>query len=100
MNTRFIEECFIGRKGIAEVEQRLGSLVNQVLQHRLAAFCPHPPPHNTAGAPLDHRHDIDFVFLLPIKVNNSSCSTTPTSSGRGGVSGKPLLWALTQLMMV
>jgi len=96
----FIAQCRIGRTGVTVVQHRLG----RTIQHRLPgvpiAGEGHCPPHDATGGSLDEGEDVGFVFLSPMKVYNSSCSTTFTSAGRGGVAGKVATCALTQLITV
>src|SRR5215213_6105255 len=100
VNARFVDQGLVGRKCVTKVEQRLRRRIDQVLHDRFPALLPHPPTDDTTRAALHHRHDVDFVLLFPIKVNNSYCSTTPTSSGTGRAPGSATLCAVLHLMTV
>ena len=65
----------------------LGRIVNQLLNGWLSALPNHFIAQVTTRLPVYDRDDVDPVFLLPIKVNNSSISAVLTSLGTG-TSGK------------
>ena len=60
----------------------------------LSALPDHFPAQIAACLSIYDRDDVDPVFLLPIKVNNSSISAVLTSSGYGA-SGKLAALAFT-----
>ena len=87
-----IPEAVISIKRIAIIAFRLGSLIHHLLDSLLSAFPDYFPAQITACLPIYAREDVDPVFLLPIKVNNSSISASFTSSGKGAA-GKLAAWA-------
>lgn len=82
-----IPQAVISIKGVTEVLLGLGRIVYHLLNGWLSAFPNHFPTQITARLPVYERQDVDPVFLLPIKVNNSSISAVSTSLGTGA-SGK------------
>jgi hypothetical protein len=89
-----IPQTLIGIKGITEILFGLLRIVHQLLNGWLSALPDHFPTQITARLPIYDRDDVDPVFLLPIKVNNSSISAVLTSLGTGA-SGKLAALALT-----
>jgi len=89
-----IPQAIIGIKCIAEILFGLGRTVNHLLNILLSALPDNFVAQIAACLPVYDRDDVDPVFLLPIKVNNSSISAVLTSSGTG-VSGKLAILALT-----
>jgi len=82
-----IPEAIVGIKGIAVIAFCLGGFIYHLLDGWLSAFPDYFPAQITARVPVYAREDVDPVFLLPIKVNNSSISASFTASGKGA-SGK------------
>ena len=78
-----IPKAIVGIKSITVILFSLRSLIDNVLDNLLGAFPDHFPAQITACVPVYDREDVDFVFLSPIKVNNSSISASFTSSGTG-----------------
>lgn len=87
-----IPQAVIGLPGIAVIVFGFGRKIDQRLDGWLSAFPDHFPAQKTVRVPVDERQDVDAVFLLPIKVNNSSISAALTSLGKGA-SGKLAAWA-------
>ena len=87
ISTQVIPQAVISIQGVTEVLLGLGCFVHQLLNGWLSALPDHFPTQITAGLPIYEREDVDPVFLLPIKLNNSSISAVLTSSGTGA-SGK------------
>ena len=84
MNARGVEERLIAVVAVTIVEHRLRGRVQNRLPDRAGIAETDRPADNATGPALDQRQDVGFVFLSPIKVYNSSCSTTVMSSGQGG----------------
>ena len=73
--------------------------VDHRLHHRGCAFPNHIPGHDAPCHPVYSRYDEGWLLFSPTNVDNSSNSTTSgRSAAKGGASGKPAMWALTQLM--
>ncbi len=87
ISAKVIPQAVISIKSIAVILLGLGRIVHQLLNGWLSAFPDHFPAQITACLPIYDREDVDPVFLLPIKVNNSSISAVLTSLGTGA-SGK------------
>ena len=87
ISTQVIPQVVIGIECVGVILLGLGSLVYQFLQGELRALPDDFPAQITAGLSVYDRQDVDSVFLLPIKVNNSSISAALTSLG-SGTSGK------------
>ena len=83
ISAEVIPEAVIRIKGIAVITFGLGSFIHHLLDSLLSTFPDHFPAQITARVPVYARQDVDPVFLLPIKVNNSSISASFTSSGKG-----------------
>ena len=96
---KVIPKAVISIKSVAVIAFGLRSSIHHLLDSLLCAFLDYFPPHITARLPVYTRDDVDPVFLLPIKVNNSSISASFTSSGIGA-SGKLTARALTHHEMV
>ena len=94
ISTAVIPQTVIGIQGIAVILLGLGSFIHYLLDSLLCAFPDHFPAQITARLPVYDREDVDPVFLLPIKVNNSSISASFTAAGKGA-SGKLAACALT-----
>lgn len=94
ISAKVIPQTRIGIQGIAVILFGLGRIVYHFLNTLLSAFPDHFPAQITARLPVYDREDVDPVFLLPIKVNNSSISAVLTSLGTGA-SGKLAALALT-----
>jgi hypothetical protein len=94
ISAKVIPQTRIGIQGIAVILFGLGRIVYHFLNTLLSAFPDHFPAQITARLPIYDREDVDPVFLLPIKVNNSSISAVLTSLGTGA-SGKLAALALT-----
>ncbi len=92
--TIVIPQAIISIKGVRVILLGFGRIIHQALDLFLRAFPHHFPAQITAGLPIYEREDVDPVFLLPMKVNNSSISATWTSVGTGA-SGKLAALALT-----
>ena len=89
-----IPQAIVGIKGITVIAFGLGCFIDHILDGLLGAFPYHFPAQITAGLAIYAGEDVDPVFLLPIKVNNSSISAVLTSLGTG-TSGKLAALALT-----
>ena len=89
-----IPKAVISIKRITVIAFGLGCFIDHILDGLLSAFPDHFPAQITARLPVYNREDVDPVFLLPIKVNNSSISASFTSSGMGAW-GKLAACALT-----
>jgi hypothetical protein len=94
ISAKVIPQAAIGIKCITVILLGLGRIVYHLLNDRLSALPDYFPVQNTARLPVYDREDVDPVFLLPIKVNNSSISAVLTSLGTGA-SGKLAALALT-----
>ena len=81
ISAQVIPQAVIGIKCIAVILLGLGRIVYHLLNSWLSALPDHFPAQITARLPVYDRDDVDPVFLLPIKVNNSSISAVLTSSG-------------------
>lgn len=95
ISAEVIPEAVIHIKGIAVIVFGFGGFIHHLLDGLLSAFPDYFPAQITARVPVYAREDVDPVFLLPIKVNNSSISASFTSSGKGA-SGKLAACAWTQ----
>ena len=89
-----IPQVVIGIECITVILLGLRHIVYQLLNGWLGALPDHFPTQVTACLSIYDRDDVDPVFLLPIKVNNSSISAVLTSLGTG-TSGKLAALALT-----
>ena len=78
-----IPQAIVGIKGITVIAFGLGCRIHHILDGLLGAFPNYFPAQITARPPVYAREDVDPVFLLPIKVNNSSISAVLTSLGTG-----------------
>jgi hypothetical protein len=87
ISAQVIPQAVISIKSIAEILLGLGRIVYHRLNSWLSALPDDFPAQITARLPVYDREDVDPVFLLPIKVNNSSISAVFTSLGTG-TSGK------------
>jgi hypothetical protein len=94
ISTPVIPQAVISIKGVTEILLGLRRMVYHLLNSWLSALPDHFPAQITARLPVYNCDDVDPVFLLPIKVNNSSISAVFTSLGTG-VSGKLAAAALT-----
>lgn len=80
---RSIVESVIARKGIRVILFGLGCPFQTGLQG-FGGSCLHDlPTQDAAGVSIYDGEDVDFVFFLPTKVNNSSNSAFFTFSGSG-----------------
>lgn len=83
ISAKVIPQAVIGIQCVTEVTLGLGRIVYHLLNGRLSALPHHFPTQITARLSIYEREDVDPVFLLPIKVNNSSISAVLTSLGTG-----------------
>ena len=83
ISAQVIPQAVIGIKCITEILLGLGRIVYHLLNGWLSALPDHFPAQITTCLPIYDRQDVDPVFLLPIKVNNSSISAVLTSLGTG-----------------
>jgi hypothetical protein len=83
ISAKVIPQAVVSIKGITEVLLGLRRIVYQLLKSWLSALPDHFPAQITTRLPVYDREDVDPVFLLPIKVNNSSISAVLTSLGTG-----------------
>jgi pterin-4a-carbinolamine dehydratase len=79
-----VPQTIIGLEGITVVTLRLWCFVYHLLDDLLRSLPDHFEAQIAAGEPIYDRDDEDFVFLSPMKVNNSSISASLTSAGTGG----------------
>src|SRR5579871_6727718 len=93
-----INEGGVGDKSIREILTGKRSTVQHGLQIFGGTFPDHIPANDAACLPVNIGYDVDFVFLSPIKVNNSSNSLTSSSiaSDCGGWLGRLSAWRLSQ----
>lgn len=89
-----IPQAVIGIKCVTVIALSLGCIVYHLLNILLSTLPDDFQTQKTACLSVYDCDDIDPVFLLPIKVNNSSISAASTSLGTG-VSGKLAALALT-----
>ena len=94
ISTPVIPQTLIGIKGVTKILLGFGGIVYHLLNSRLSALPDDFPAQITARLPVYNRDYVDPVFLLPIKVNNSSISAVFTPLGTG-TSGKLAAAALT-----
>jgi len=94
ISAEVIPQAVVSIKGITEVLLGLWRIINQPLNGWLSALPDHFIAQVTTRLPVYDREDVDPVFLLPIKVNNSSISAALTSLGTGA-SGKLAALACT-----
>jgi hypothetical protein len=94
ISTPVIPQTLIGIKGVTVILFGLRRIVNHLLNSWLSALPDDFPAQITARLAVYDRDDVDPVFLLPIKVNNSSISAVLTSLGTG-TSDKLAALALT-----
>ncbi len=78
-----IVEIVIRRKGIGVILFGLRRSFQAGLQGFGGSFEHHIPAQDTTGISVNNGQDVDFVFFLPTKVNNSSNSAFFTFSGKG-----------------
>jgi hypothetical protein len=78
-----IPKTVIGIKSITVIAFRFGCFVHYILNSLLSAFPDHFPAQIAARLPIYECDEVNPVFLLPIKVNNSSASASLTFSGYG-----------------
>lgn len=94
ISAQVIPQAVISIKGVTVILLGLGRIVYQLLKGWQSALPNHFTTQITACLPIYEREDVDPVFLLPIKVNNSSISAVLTSLGTGA-SGKLAALACT-----
>ena len=92
--TKVIPQAIIGIECVTVILLCLGGFIHHFLDGWLSTLPNDLPAQITACSPVYTSEDVDPVFLLPIKVNNSSISASFTSSGKGA-SGKLAACALT-----
>lgn len=83
ISAQVIPQTVIGIESIRVILLGFGSRIDQLLDGRLSALPDHFATQVTARLPVYDGQDVDPVFLLPIKVNNSSISASLTSLGTG-----------------
>lgn len=83
MASEVVPEPLIRFKAIRVIPFGFGRLIHNLLQGVLGPDPDHGPAQNTAGGAVDQGQNVDFVFLSPMKVNNSSISASCTSFGSG-----------------
>jgi len=94
---REVDQGVIGREVIGEVAFRLRAAVKDGLHSLIGTLGDHLPADDTAALTVYVRDEVDFVFLRPTKVNNSSSSLTAKgAAGAGGVAGKRLASSCAQ----
>ena len=76
-----IPKATISLKTITEIIFGFGRIINHELDGFLSALPDNDPAQNTPCFAIYDGNDVDFVFLSPIKVNNSSISAFSTVSG-------------------
>jgi len=79
ISARVIPQAVIGIEGITKVLLSLGRIVYHLLNGWLSALPYYFPTQIATRLPIYDGQDVDPVFLLPMKVNNSSISTVLTS---------------------
>jgi len=89
-----VPQAVIGIECIRVILLCFGSRIDKLLDGWLSALPDHFATQVTTRLPVYDRQDVDPVFLLPIKVNNSSISAALTSLGTGA-SGKLAALACT-----
>jgi hypothetical protein len=94
ISAQVIPQVIISIKGVAVIQLGFGRFVYHLLNGWLCALPDHLPAQIATRLPVYDREDVDPVFLLPIKVNNSSISAVLTASGTGA-SGKLAALACT-----
>jgi hypothetical protein len=92
--TAVIPQAVIGIPYVTVILLGLRRIVYYLLNGWLSALPDYFPAQITARLPVYEREDVDPVFLLPIRVNNSSISAVLTSLGTG-TSDKLAALALT-----
>ena len=96
-----IDQSVISGQGIRIVLMGAWGGIDDRLQRRMIAFGGHAPAHITVRRALYLSYHVVTVFFVPIKVYNSSSSSTRCGSGgAGGVEGKVRACALTQFATV
>ena len=93
VSAEVIPQAVIGIECVTVILLGLERIVYHLLNGWLSALPDHFPAQITACLPVYDRDYVDPVFLLPIKVNNSSISAVWTSLGTGA-SGKLAALAL------
>ena len=83
ISAQVIPQVIISIKGIAVIQLGFRSFVYHLLNGWLCALPDYFPAQIATRLPVYDRDDVDPVFLLPIKVNNSSISAVLTASGTG-----------------
>ena len=83
ISAKVIPQAIICIKCVTVILLGLGRIVYHLLNSWLSALPHHFPAQITTRLPVYDRQDVDPVFLLPIKVNNSSISAVLTSLGTG-----------------
>lgn len=99
ISAEVIPQTVISIKGITIILYGFRRLIHYILDGLLSAFPDYFPTQIAARLPVYHGDYVDPVFLLPIKVNNSSISASCTSSGKGAA-GNLAARALTHKEMV
>lgn len=102
VRTRRVDERVVGGKSIGEVLLSKRTAIQHGLERRCGALPSHIPADNAVRRAVNVGQDVDFVFLSPMKVNNSSNSFTSNvmSGGSGGWLGRLLAYAFSQLATV
>jgi hypothetical protein len=80
-----IPESIIGIECITGILFGFWRIVYYLLNGLLSALPDYFPTQITTRLPIYDREDVDPVFLLPMKVNNSSISAVFTSVGTGAL---------------
>ena len=94
ITTQVIPQAVIGIECVTKVLLSLGRIVYHLLNGGMSALPNYFPTQIAPRLPIYDGQDVNPVFLLPIKVNNSSISAVLTSWGTGA-SGKLAALALT-----
>src|SRR5258706_15464319 len=92
----WIQQFFIDQSRIAVIPASRLSVIQQVLENLIAALKGDRPVHDAACHAVNVGHEVDRLFFVLMKVNNSSISTVSTWSGKGAL-GSRCACALTQL---
>ena len=85
MRTR-VEQFFVNQGGIGVIPARGLRVIQQILERLIAALKRDSPIDDATRGTIHVRHDVDWLFLVLMNVNNSSISSvsTPAGSGAGG----------------
>ena len=83
LSAEMIPQPLVSIKAVTVIPFCLGRIINHELDGFLGSHPDDRPAQNTTRFAIYNGQNVDFVFLSPMKVNNSSISASFTSLGNG-----------------